>query len=266
MDEKKAVVSAPADAHELRIHELEHEVAHLNRELDSVCHTLAHVIRGELRGISVSAHNALEAGQQVISESTKDEILAIGSQVHRIGFAIDATLKLTHLTRRPIRLDLLNLSDLVRSVADDIRHRTRKESVALEIEEGLEAYGDPQLLELAIEKLLDNAVRFASQVRDPMVRFGSNVVNEKLTYFVTDNGPGFSPNQASRIFEPVMRLNESAGGMGLAMVKRIIERHDGKVWAQSQPGKGATFTFLLGAKPTVDSDAHQHLEARVGLG
>lgn len=121
--------------------------------------------------------------------------------------------------------------------------------MVLEVEEEVMVFGDPHLMELAVEKLLDNAIRFASQARDPKVKFGSALVNDKRTFFVTDNGPGFSPNQASRIFEPVMRLNESAGGVGLAMVKRIIERHDGKVWAQSQPGKGATFTFVLGATP-----------------
>ena len=249
MDTKTGAASEQEQEFLRRIHELEHEVAHLNKELDGVCHTLANVIRGELRGISVSAHNALEGGQSVISEVTRDEILNIGAQVQKIGFAIDSTLKLSQLTRKPIRLDPVNLSDIVRSVGEDLKHRTRKEMVEIQIEEEIEAFCDPHLMELAMEKLLDNAIRFASQAKDPLVRFGSAMVNEKITYFIADNGPGFSPNQASRIFEPVMRLNESAGGVGLAMVKRIIERHDGKVWAQSQLGKGATFTFVLGATP-----------------
>lgn len=248
MESTTAVVEQSVGELERRIYELEHEVGHLNRELDGVCHALAHVIRGELRGISVSAHTALE-GHSVMPEATREELLKIGAEVQRIGFVIDATLKLTQLTRRPIRLDVLNLSDLVKGLGDDIRRRQRRESVEIEIEEEVFAYGDPHLMELALEKLLDNAVRFAGQARNPLIRFGKAIVNEKVTYFVSDNGPGFSPNQASRIFEPVMRLNESAAGVGLAMVKRIIERHDGKVWAQSQPGKGATFTFLLSAKP-----------------
>jgi hypothetical protein len=229
----------------VRLFELEGEIAHLNKELDTLAHTLNQQVRGELRAINLSAHDVL--AEPILSEKGRDELIKIGDNVHRVNFLIDSTLKLSNLTRRPLNLETIVLSDLAARIATEVRRRQRKEIVKLHIDPGMMATCDPRLLELALEKLFDNAVRFAAQVRDPEVRFVSQVVNGKQVFCVQDNGPGFNQNLAGRIFDPIMRMNAEPGsGMGLAMVKRVIERHDGKVWAQSRPGQGAAFSFVLG--------------------
>jgi signal transduction histidine kinase len=257
MDSTLDQAAAPSDREQelkLRLLELDGEVSHLNKELDALAHALNQQVRGELRAINLSAHEVLT--EPILSEKGRAELIKIGENVHRVNFLIDATLRLSILTRRPLQLEVLDISGIANEIAEEVVRRYRKEAIKLHIDQGLKARGDARLLELAFEKLFDNAVRFAVQGRSPEVRFITQMVNEKQVYCIQDNGPGFNQSLAGRIFDPVMRINSELGsGMGLALVKRVIERHDGKVWAQSRPGQGAAFSFYLGRQEPPEPSA-----------
>jgi two-component system, sensor histidine kinase and response regulator len=120
------------------------------------------------------------------------------------------------------------------------------------IKPGLQACGDPNVLALAIQNLVDNALKYSSKVPSPKIEFGSQVKGEETIYYIKDNGVGFDMKYAPKVFEPFQRLHRDAEypgtGIGLANVKRVVARHGGHIWAEAAPGVGATFYFTLRAR------------------
>jgi signal transduction histidine kinase len=144
----------------------------------------------------------------------------------------------------------VNLSELAQDILDDVASDNPDRRVKATIQKDLTAQGDPTLLRVALQNLIENAWKYSNQQPDAEIAFGAQPLpGGGWAYFVRDNGCGFDLTHAERLFQPFVRLHggeEYPGtGIGLATVARVIERHGGRIWAEAEKGKGATFFFTL---------------------
>ena len=146
----------------------------------------------------------------------------------------------------------MNLSQIASEISTDLQSRKHENHIEFTIEEDVEAEGDSHLLKIVLDNLLNNAVKFSSKQENAVIKFGVKSQNNEQVYFVSDNGVGFDMAYANKLFSPFQRLHgmqEFPGtGIGLVTVQRIIHRHGGHVWPESELNRGATFYFTLGGK------------------
>jgi light-regulated signal transduction histidine kinase (bacteriophytochrome) len=166
-----------------------------------------------------------------------------------MGSLIDDLLNLSRLSRTEMHRQSLDISALACSIASDLQKSQPERQIELRIEDGLRTIADPGLLRIVLENLLGNAWKFTSKRSFARIEFGMVSGNGTPAYFVRDDGAGFDPAYADRLFGAFQRLHamsEFAGtGVGLATVQRIIHRHGGRIWAVSAVDRGATFYFTL---------------------
>jgi light-regulated signal transduction histidine kinase (bacteriophytochrome) len=170
-----------------------------------------------------------------------------------MGELIDAMLTLAQVSRSSLRWERVDLSALALALLAGYREREPDRAANLQVEPGLASHGDPRLLKQVLDNLLGNAWKFSARQACTDISFGHETGKDGETvYFVRDQGAGFDMAYVEKLFGAFQRLHslsEFAGtGIGLATVHRIITRHGGKVWAESQPGQGTTFYFTLGAE------------------
>jgi len=162
---------------------------------------------------------------------------------------IDDLLKLSRLTRSELNPANVDLSALASRVATELQNQEPERSVSFHIAEGLAAIGDPNVLKLLFDNLLGNAWKFTRKTRAATIEFGATDIDGTVTYFVRDNGTGFDMTYADKLFAPFQRLHLEKDfpgtGIGLSIVQRIVHRHNGKIWADAEVGRGATFYFTL---------------------
>jgi signal transduction histidine kinase len=220
-----------------------------NRELEAFSYSVAHDLRAPLRGIDSFSQLLIERYSERLDTEGLAYLSRVRAAASRMSQLIDALLSLAHIGRSEVQPLDLDFSQLVLSVASEIAAANPDRNVPLVIAPGMRAYGDPRLLRLVVANLLENAWKFTTRRQRPAVEVGP-VQNTVLpTYYVRDNGAGFDPAYASRLFGAFQRLHpdrEFPGtGIGLAIVQRVIARHGGTVWADSRPDQGATFYFTL---------------------
>jgi light-regulated signal transduction histidine kinase (bacteriophytochrome) len=166
-----------------------------------------------------------------------------------MGSLIDDLLALARVTRSEMRRQEVDLSALASEIAVDLRQRDAQRTVEFSIEPRHVVRGDPTLLRLALENLLGNSWKYTSKRAEACIAFGAVMESEERVFFVRDNGAGFDPAYADKLFGPFQRLHGSGEfegtGVGLATVQRIMRRHGGRVWAKGAVGEGATFFFTL---------------------
>ncbi|MDD5169525.1 MAG: ATP-binding protein, partial [Syntrophales bacterium] len=167
----------------------------------------------------------------------------------RMDSLIDDLLKLSRVSRSEIQCEAIDLSGMIRSILQTIQERTPDRVVDVTVQEGITVQGDPYLIWIALENLLDNAWKFTGKKARPRIEFGATVKDSDTVYFIRDNGAGFDMAYADKLFGAFQRLHATADfagtGIGLATVRRIINRHGGQVWTKGEVGKGATFYFSL---------------------
>lgn len=223
-----------------------------NQELQTFAYSVSHDLRAPLSSISgFSSLLGREVTDSLATERTTHYIARIRAGVQQMGTTIDALLSLTHISRTALRLESVDLSVMADKVLKDMCEREPSRLVQLDIQSGLLAQGDPNLLRQAMNNLLGNAWKFSSQQAQIHITFSAmNGVDGKTVYAIKDNGAGFDMAYSDKLFSPFQRLHnlsEFLGtGIGLATVHRIVTRHGGKIWAVSKPGCGATFYFTLG--------------------
>jgi light-regulated signal transduction histidine kinase (bacteriophytochrome) len=166
-----------------------------------------------------------------------------------MGRLIDELLGLSRVTRADLKLRPVNLSEVAREIADSLAQQQPTRNVQWDIEEDLTVQADKALIQIAMQNLLENAWKFTSKTEHPVIRVGAADRAGKRECFVADNGVGFDMAYADRLFGAFQRLHHESEfpgtGIGLAIVQRIFRRHEGRIWAQAQPGLGATFFFQL---------------------
>jgi light-regulated signal transduction histidine kinase (bacteriophytochrome) len=188
---------------------------------------------------------------EVLNDTALDLIRRMRAATVRMWRLIEDLLSLSKISRAEVHRQSVDLSKLAAAVSDDLSSREPDRHVEIQFEPGLVAQADPRLLRVALENLLGNAWKFTGKNPAPRITFGASDQGDNgLSYFVRDNGAGFDMAFADQLFAPFQRLHAASEfegtGIGLATVQRIIQRHRGRIWADSRPGDGATFFFTLG--------------------
>jgi light-regulated signal transduction histidine kinase (bacteriophytochrome) len=215
---------------------------------DAFSYTVSHDLRAPIRVVEGFTKILKEDyGSQLdrIGNDHLDRVLGAASRMNQM---IDALLALSQLSNQPLGRQSVDLSQLAHYIAEDLRREQPDRSVQLHIHPGMTTQGDPTLLRVVLENLLGNAWKYTS--KQPQAEIWFTPHSELAhTYTVRDNGAGFDMRFADRLFGVFQRLhsaNDFAGtGVGLASVKRIVQRHGGEIWAQAEVGRGAAFHFSL---------------------
>jgi signal transduction histidine kinase len=235
--------------------ELERRVLELdaaNDELSSFAYAVSHDLRAPLRAIDGFSDVLLEEKSAVLGEDGRGQLARVRAAAQRMGLLIDDLLDLSRTTRAEVRRQPIDLSALARAVAADHAARAPERSVAFHAQDGLEASGDDRLLRIVLDNLIGNAWKFTRPVTNPRIEVGMSGENGTRAYYVRDNGVGFEMEYRKKLFTPFQRLHAQRDfegtGIGLATVRRVIRKHGGDVWAESEPGRGATFFFTLPAE------------------
>lgn len=225
------------------------ELAALNAELEAFSYSVSHDLRGPLRSMDGFSLALIEDYGDKLDEEGKDALERIRAASQRMGYLIDDLLRLSHVTRAELHVTRVDLSAIAREIADAMDREQPDRSVQWVIEAGLSVRADPALTRIAIQNLLQNAWKFTGRTDRPVIRVGALERDAKTVYFVADNGVGFDMAYADRLFGAFQRLHHAddfpGTGIGLAIVQRIIRRHDGKIWAEAKEGEGATFFFTV---------------------
>ncbi len=229
---------------EARTRELERSV----QELESYAHVVSQNLRAPLGAIDACA-TLLERHQRVWLGKEGGALLArLRDNVQRAGALGDALVEYSRLGRRRLVLQAVDMTDLAEAAIDDMR-LSPEERARVAVAGLPRVPADATLLSLVWRHLIDNALKFSARTNQPEVRIEAVVRHGVAEFRVSDNGAGYDPAQEARLFRLFERLHAEQGfpgaGTGLAFVKRIVERHGGCVWAEGQPGKGATFGFAL---------------------
>lgn len=225
------------------------ELTAKNKELEAFSYSVSHDLRAPLRGIDGFSQALLEDYSDRLDETGKQHLERVRAGAQRMATLIDDLLELSRITRTQIRRQPIDLSDMARSVANELSRQDPRRAVEFVIARGLQAEGDAALMRTVVENLLGNAWKFTSRRSQARIEFGRTQANGVSAFFVRDNGAGFDPALAGRLFGAFQRLHAEAdfpgSGVGLASVQRAIYRHGGRVWAESAVNQGATFFFTL---------------------
>jgi PAS domain S-box-containing protein len=234
---------------EQRVMERTAELEAANRELESFSYSVSHDLRAPLRHLDGFSSALLEDYADSLDEGGRVYLREVRNASQEMAQLVDDVLKLSRISRTEMLREKFDLSALVSDIVFDLRRLDPDRCVEVAIETGLTAYGDERLLSIALKNLLGNAWKFTGMEPDPVIEFGFERSNGTSAYFVRDNGVGFDMAYADNLFRPFQRLHSThdfeGSGIGLATVQRVINRHGGKVWAESKVSDGAIFRFSL---------------------
>jgi PAS domain S-box-containing protein len=237
---------------ERRVTERTRELAVSNRELESFAYSVSHDLRAPLQVIDGFGRALLAHKEIQMDERGRHFLARIRENTRQMGELIDDLLSLAHVTRAEIHTQRVNLAPKAAQIVERLRQRDPDREVNVEIEPDLACDGDPRLLAIVLENLVDNAWKFTARNPAACIRIGRTRGNGgENVVFVHDNGAGFDMAYSNKLFNAFQRLHSVSDfpgtGIGLATVHRIVTRHGGRVWADAVPGQGATFQFTLKA-------------------
>jgi two-component system sensor histidine kinase/response regulator len=236
----------------LRTVELEaanRDLAAANRELESFSYSVSHDLRAPLRTIDGLLGIIQEDFAGHIPDAASEHVRAMSAQASRMGEIIEDLLRLSRLGREPLRKRSVDVRSLVQEVVDELRATETTRQVDISVGDLPVAQADPSLLRQVWMNLVANALKFTRRRERALIEIGGTAREEDKLYSIRDNGAGFDPSRAERLFGIFQRLHgpkEFEGtGVGLSIARRIIERHGGRIWAEGQPDRGAAFHFTL---------------------
>lgn len=257
-DRKRIEAALRESEANLANHALELEAA--NRELEAFNYTVSHDLRSPLTSIGGFCEVLTGLGKGHLDDQCKSIIRHISGTVRYMDQLIETLLNFSRLSQCKMTRATVDLSAVAKAVATQLKMRDPHRQVDFIIPGKVVVEGDAKLLREVLDNLMDNAWKYTGKQETALIEFGVFETNGKTAYFVRDNGPGFDMTQADRLFIPFHRLHsreEFAGhGIGLSSAKRIILRHGGRIWAEGERGKGATFYFTLGTPQELPSGDH----------
>jgi len=226
------------------------EFAQTNRELETFSYSVSHDLRAPLRMIGAFTQAVVQELGDKVCDRGRDHLRRVLATTSRMSDLIDALLELSRINRTPIVRHRVDLSHLAHSVLDELAVADPRREIGLEITPGLIVDADGRLMRILFDNLLSNAWKFTTRCDPARIAVGLEHVDGEPVYFVRDNGAGFDMAEADRLFLPFHRVHTDRGafagtGIGLATVRRIVERHGGKVWAEGRPGAGAKISFTV---------------------
>jgi light-regulated signal transduction histidine kinase (bacteriophytochrome) len=234
---------------EQKVRERTAQLEAANKELEAFSYSVSHDLRAPLRGIDGFSKALLEDYGDKLDEKGNEFLNRVRTAAQRMAELIDNLLGLSQVTRGELIRKQVDLSALARSVAAELKQGEPGRVVEFDVTNDVLVEGDPKLLLIVIENLFGNAWKFTSKHSHARVKFGVSNENGETIYYVRDDGAGFDMAYAGKLFGAFQRLHQpiefQGTGIGLATVGRIIRRHGGRVWAEGEVEKGATFSFTL---------------------
>ena len=222
------------------------------KELESFTYSVSHDLRAPLRAISGFTRMILDTTGAAFDQETSRKFGIIQQNAEKMGQLIDDLLKLSRLSRVELRRSGIDMGRLVREVVEELRMAEPEQKLKVAFHELPPAHGDTTLVRQLMVNLLSNAAKFTRQEEEPRVEIGSLERTDERIYYVMDNGVGFDMKYYGKLFGPFQRLvseKEFEGtGVGLAIARRVVQRHGGRIWAEGKPRGGATFYFTLSGK------------------
>ncbi len=234
---------------EQRVKERTSQLKILNQELEAFSYSVSHDLRTPLRIISGYSKILFEEYANELSDDAKTLLEGITKNTNNMSCLIDDLLEFSKLNRKEVALTEINFEKIFKEVFNEIPISAIKDKVIINISKLPVVKGDKALLKQVAANFISNAVKFSSKVENPEINVSANIENGMAVFCIKDNGVGFDMNYSGKLFGVFQRLhkqNEYEGtGVGLAIVKRIINRHGGKVWAESELNRGSSFYFSL---------------------
>lgn len=225
------------------------ELELLNTELEAFNYTVAHDLRSPMANISFFVQSLLEQASERLDDANNKCLQIIYTEALRMSSIIESLLNFSSYTRKNIVKQWIDLSCIAFKIKDHLQLREPHRQVSFTIGNEIKGFGDPILISVVLENLIGNAWKYTNKTDTACIEFGVITISDELIYYVRDNGVGFNQEDAKNIFLPFHRLqsenNFQGLGIGLATTERIIQRHGGKIWAESNNGQGAAFYFTL---------------------
>ncbi len=235
---------------ERRVQERTAALEAVNKELETFSYSVSHDLRGPLRSISGFSKLVLDDYGSKLDENGRRFLGYINGATQRMSELIDDLLKLSRVSRASLKREPVRLDTLAREVVADLKAREPERRCKIEIGMDLMAEGDARLMKTALENLIGNAWKFTGKRQEAHIVVGRIESQDGPVFFVRDNGAGFEQRYADKLFVPFQRLHGEVefpgNGVGLATVQRIITRHGGRIWAEAEEDRGATFYFTFG--------------------
>jgi PAS domain S-box-containing protein len=220
-----------------------------NKELESFAYTVSHDLRAPLRAIDGFVKILIEDHGSKLNNDAMHICSIISENAHKMGDLIDDLLRFSRIGKTELIPSMIDMRSIVESVFSDLTILEKKSDINFQIKNLYDASGDTDLIRQVWSNLINNAIKFTSKKEVRTIEINSWYEEDEVVYSIRDNGAGFDPKYVSKLFNVFQRLHSSrefdGTGVGLAIVHRIITRHGGKVWAESDLGKGATFYFSL---------------------
>ncbi len=242
-----------------QIERLRHELIAANSELDAFAYSVSHDLRAPLRSILGFTDILAEDYADALDEQGVVTLGRVRAAAARMNELIIDLLQLSRAASTEFEGAVLDLTAIVEQVVETLRQASDRHDVSVDVEQGMKCMGDARLIRSVMENLLDNAWKFTSTSAEPRVSVGVERKEGDDVFFVADNGAGFDMKYADRLFTPFQRLHTAdefpGTGVGLATVRRMVRRHGGRIWAESEPGRGACFRFTLGGSTEAHPDS-----------
>ncbi|VAX06047.1 diguanylate cyclase/phosphodiesterase (GGDEF & EAL domains) with PAS/PAC sensor(s) [hydrothermal vent metagenome] len=220
----------------------------INKELESFSYSISHDLRAPLRAINGFSVALKEDYADSLDETANNYLERISAGANRMTTLVDNLLMLSRINRQELKRNPCNLSNIANEIQQQLTEQLPSNNLQWKIQEQLKTSCDENLIHIALENMLSNAVKYSSKNKHAVIEFGCQQQDGKTVFYIRDNGVGFDMQYADKLFSAFQRLhgNEFEGtGIGLATVQRIIHRHGGKIWPEAKVDKGTTFYFTL---------------------
>jgi signal transduction histidine kinase len=249
IQERDTALNRARDLLEVRVQERTAALRAANRELEAFSYTVAHDLRGPLDAVQGMVY-ILESLSQPDKAAERTEVLdQLRHSTRGMALLIDDLLNLSRASTAALKREQVDLSRLVSQIADDLKRAEPDRHVEFSIAHLPEVEADEGLMRVALDNLIRNAWKYTSRHDAACIEFGAARVRGEIVYFIRDDGAGFDPKLNDQLFQPFRRLHSRSEfpgtGIGLATVQRILVRHGGRIWAEGEIEKGATFWFTL---------------------
>jgi signal transduction histidine kinase len=234
---------------ELRVNKRTIELENINKELESFSYSVSHDLRAPLRSIDGFSNKILKDYSNLFDDQAKDYFNRVMNASRHMGHLIDDLIKLARISRIDMKMEEINLSAIARSIVSELKESNPERKESIYIQDNMMIRGDRNLIHIAMQNLLGNAWKYTKNKPETEIEFSTIQKDDQLIYFIRDNGAGFDMRYADKLFGAFQRLHSLAEfegtGIGLATVQRIIRRHQGTIWAESEVDKGTTLFFTF---------------------
>jgi len=225
------------------------ELEAINKELEAFSYSVSHDLRAPLRSIDGFSNKILKDYSNLFDDQGKDYFNRVMNASHKMGHLIDDLIKLARISRIDMKMEEINLSDMAISIISELKELNPERAVSIYVQDNMIVTGDRNLMHVAMNNLLGNAWKYSKNKAETEIEFTTIQKDGQIIYFIRDNGAGFDMRYVDKLFGAFQRLHSlsefEGTGIGLATVQRIIRRHQGTIWAESEVDKGTTFFFTL---------------------